>query len=87
MRPDIEFAERFMGPNMRRFFHRWGWVVQMAASAFFLAFGFGALFELLPVNVVAAVLVPLFSWVATWLTFTQARRTRARRSIDYPNDM
>ena len=52
-----------------------------------LAFGLGAFFELLPVNMVAAVLVPLFSWVATWLTFTQAMRTRARRSIDYPNDM
>ena len=63
-----------------------GWVVQMIGSGFFLAFGFGALFELLPVNVVAAILVPLFSWVATWLTFTQALRTRARLSIDYPED-
>ena len=23
MRPDIELAERFMGPTTRRFFHRW----------------------------------------------------------------
>jgi len=87
MRPDIDLAERFMGPAARRFFHRWGWVVQLAGSTFFLAFGFGALFELLEVNIVAAVLVPVFSWVATWLTFTQAMRTRARRSIDYPEDM
>jgi hypothetical protein len=87
MRPDIEFAERFMRPATRRLFHRWGWVSQIAASAFFLAFGVGAFFELLPVDMVAAVLVPLFSWVTTWLTFTQAMRTRARRSIDYPNDM
>lgn len=87
MRPDIEFAERLMGPATRRLFHRWGWIPQMIGSAFFLAFGFGVFFELRPVNLVAAILAPLFSWAATWFTFTQALRTRARRAIDHPNDM
>lgn len=87
MRPDIQLAERFMGPATKRLFHRWGWVPQLVSSVFFLVLGFAGFFDLLPINWVVAILIPVFAWAAAWLTFTQALRTRARRSIDYPNDM
>jgi hypothetical protein len=87
MRPDQEIAERFMGPGTKRFVHRWGWVIQLSSSLGALVIGVAVFFGLVHGHWVVAIVTSLFCWAAAWLGFTQALTTRARRGLDYPNEM